>query len=219
MDMEQLYSDVVHKLTKDRVAKGVGSISHYNGRWYFVIDAEKRWSVEQSQNSDEEQIHHVTFSSVGGAVEKGESIIEGLQREVMEEMNTKIEVFDSQDTYYIDTHDKVISINLEDDIRPFLIFEQRFSSPGPATVYLIYVFKTRCLSVPSPSSEIPAVFSTSLDDFKRLEFSMPLSEFYNSYDVVKQRELPVAGTISPALTPKILLGAFVKKLEEFMKLS
>lgn len=212
VNIEQLYSSFKEKYNDVRVGAGASSLIYYNNEWVFVIDPEKRWAFNDDQEAT------IGFGCVGGTVEPDEKIIDAIYREAKEEITTTIQIQDAQTTYYIDEFGKRRKIDLEDNLRPLIIFEHRFASPDKgASIYLIFLFKSVALQEPKPSSEIPALFFTNLDGFKRFKEPISLSEFHEKYKINTQRPLPTNGTLFPFMSTLMIVNNFGNKLDQFFQ--
>lgn len=216
MLVDQLFNEFKNKFKDISVGAGASSIICLDNEWIFIIDSKRHWSSNKINNID---YYNITFGCVGGTVEKNESIIDALKREIDEEIGIPVELVDSEKTYYVSTKMVISLISLEDQIKPVIIYEHLFESPEKgASMYLIFLYKSIKYQEPFPSSEIPALFTTNIDGFKNLLVEMNLEEFNKKYKLRTASEFPHHGTIKPFFTPQLLLEYFYKDLEEIFKI-
>ncbi len=213
MDIENLCEVFENRYTGLKIGTGVSTLVSYEDRLIFVIDNEKHWTLKINDETGIEE-YKITFGCVGGSRESGETVIQAIYRESKEEIGVEIDLIDSDITYYIDINQEMREIILEDDIKPFLVYENKFIYPEKGDSYsLIIVFKSVIHAQPKPSSEVPALFTTDANEFLKLKDLTSLTEFHENYNIVSQREIPKNGYLHSFMTPKVILDHFHEKLE------
>lgn len=213
MDVENLCEVFENRYTGLKVGTGVSTLVSYQDRLIFVIDNEKHWTLKINDETGIEE-YKITFGCVGGSRESGETVIQAIYRESKEEIGVEVDLIDSDITYYIDINQKMREIILEDDIKPFLLYENKFIYPEMGDAYsLIIVFKSVIHTQPKPSSEVPALFTTDTTEFLKLNDPILLEEFHENYNIKSQREITKNGYLKAFMTPKVILDHFQEKLE------
>ncbi|MCE7736827.1 MAG: hypothetical protein GPJ54_18230, partial [Candidatus Heimdallarchaeota archaeon] len=157
MDIEFLCKVFEERHAGIKVGTGVSTLVSYKNELIFLIDNEKHWATKINDETGIEE-YKITLGCVGGSREICETVIQAIYRESREEIGVEVDLIDSDITYYIDINQEIRKIILEDDIKPFLVYENKFIYPEKGDSYsLIIVFKSVIHAQPKPSSEVPAL--------------------------------------------------------------
>jgi 8-oxo-dGTP pyrophosphatase MutT (NUDIX family) len=205
-------------LIKEYDIKGVGLIIFKHTKILFTIAKETYWKVENDKVL-------IPYTSVGGRVEKGETLLDTAYREALEEIDTSIEILSSPKTFYINLNLKPREIQVHGEPKPLSIYYIKHQGkPGKphAPGYFIakiYVYLAKPRGEPRPSSEIPALlWSEWRHILDNLERPRPLP-FYTKYGkIVESKPLPQGSHLYPTWTPEILGKSIGTTLTELLRL-
>ena len=137
---------------------GTGFIPIDEKNWWFAVGNKKYWKRQQNNEL------MISFTAIGGHVEKGESILDATLREIQEETGTKATIYQSDDTLFItaDLQEKPV-FNFQIKTMERIEIE---ANPKPRLLYVVQrehdklgvvVYQGRFQSEPSPQMEVPAL--------------------------------------------------------------
>ena len=93
---------------------------------------------------------------LGGHKREGETWAECAEREAKEELGTRIELLSSKAIYYVNRHDELEEIGVDEEVIPLLLFERPFpaeASWNPRNeewIYYIVAYRARLCQAPTP---------------------------------------------------------------------
>jgi hypothetical protein len=154
--------------------KTVGSFILYQDTFAFMIGPD---------NSGE----RLGIMRLGGHIEKNESLLQSLEREIKEEGSIEVKLFDSPCTFYKrnwdDNNYSEITNNIEWDIKPLIITGDKTRSTA---VFLSYTDKE-----PKPSSEAYGIIFLNENDIRDIcSKKLKLMDFLNKGGkLIQQKEI------------------------------
>jgi len=90
------------------------------------------------------------FAGIGGHLERGENLVQCAEREAAEEAELEIEIKDSHPTLFISREGEIKNIQVEERIRPWILYTM-FHPPGTPRAgqeYYIFIFQAGMKNVP-----------------------------------------------------------------------
>lgn len=198
-------------------AVGVSSMVDFEKRYVFTLAREEYWTPYENGVK-------IGYSCVGGTVEKGETFYDALKREAQEEIDSPLNIINSDTTVYVNLERTVKKIEIEDKYSPKIVFEQELTGSGNLLAsgkwyLLVSVFYAEVTRKPKPSSEVPAVLILDKDTYRSSLKVMKLSNVLRKGGIlIKQRHIPDNCYIEPEFSSKVVGELFYDKLEEMFPL-
>lgn len=141
---------------------GAAALIWHNGRMVFEVRKEKGWERSPGKPAV------IGIGAVGGTIEDGETPIQGLQREAVEEIGGSLNLYPASDTVYVgkDAIDRIDDFVL-DGLRPALVWE--VVDPIYELGKHVAVYHATTTSDPQPG-DLPAVILSDPDLITRIGF-------------------------------------------------
>lgn len=128
---------------------GVACLVWWQGRLVLEVQKPHKWYI------DDRQEMHIGLGCIGGGINEGESAIDALQREAMEEMGCQIALCDAPVTYAVGPDCRVVEMEWQaPGARPVLVWEACL--PGLVPGRCVAVFRGRAVGEPIPG-DLPAL--------------------------------------------------------------
>jgi 8-oxo-dGTP pyrophosphatase MutT (NUDIX family) len=137
---------------------GTGFLPVDENDWWFAIGNKKYWKIDSNSEL------MISFTSIGGHVERNESILDGTHREIKEETGINARIISAEKTLFIEAE------IIENEIFNFNILSQKFVQVNdkikPRIIYRsqnkdktlgVAVFHGEFLKIPFPHAEVPAL--------------------------------------------------------------
>ncbi len=125
-------------------------------RYLFALSKKDYWKIYK-------EMPLIKSSCPGGSLEEGETPQKALVREVMEETACNICVVSSKNTYCF-SEGTIEKIELDDDIKPVIVYEREQTSGNHFWNLMGIIFYVDILSGDArPSSEVPALLYAKND--------------------------------------------------------
>jgi hypothetical protein len=154
----------IKKLLHNCSVLGTGFIPSNQKEWWFAVGNKKYWKTSENGQL------MISFTAIGGHVERNESFIEATLREIKEETGSDATIEESEETYYIqaqlleegifdfkiETFEKVI---ISDIPKPWIIYSLKRRSDSLGVVVYRGELKTNFF----PSAEVPALIYLTPD--------------------------------------------------------
>lgn len=215
MKIRRLIENFEDKYRDKKTLIGVSSIIKSNDKLLFTLSKKAYWR----QNNDTTEI---SFSCAGGKVENGETIVEALKREAMEEICCDIQPIHSKITYYIDLEKNKNEIKNLEKPSPIVVFEEKYPGiPGNFNAKgnwfsLIFIFKSNILGQPRPSREIPGLLYIDVNLLQKTPQKVSLKFIEDNGGKLVGNEIPSNAIFFPIFTPSKLLEVFDKDIKTLL---
>ena len=138
---------------KNEYEISTGLMAKIESHHVFIVQNRDRWKMVASN------IWESGLVGVGGKLEKGETIIECVRRECLEELDCDVELEDSNITYLVTQH-SIIEANLPaNDVnpRPLVIMLMERTEPGRKPYTPVFSYRGNLLRRPRPV-DVSALF-------------------------------------------------------------
>ncbi len=148
----------ITELLSNASVLGTGFLPSNEQKWWFAVGNEKYWKGGNLKDLK------ISFTAIGGHVERGESIIEATLREITEETGSEAKLKDSKETLFVTAELK------EEEIFDFQIQSIKeikvLDKPAPYIIYTVkrkndtlgvVVYKGTFATEPYPQMEVPAL--------------------------------------------------------------
>lgn len=137
---EELFS-----LEKSNYEISTGLLVRYQGNHIFAIQNPDSWKVVGNKKE-------TGLVGIGGKLEKGETVIECVKRESVEEVDSDEEIEDSKTTYLITNKsiNRVTINNIKSELRPYFIILLERSEPNRKPFTVVFSYKGNILNTPKP---------------------------------------------------------------------
>ena len=183
---------------------GVSTVVCDEATHYFEVSKPKYWKQR------EDGVTTVGVGSIGGSIRQGETVTACLQREVEEELGTRVRLGLPRQTYLIHNWQIADTLRLRPSkkrLAPLMVIltPPRLGGPNTPDHLAIVAFRTRLRSVPAPrdlfgllrvENRVLAAF------FVRDEWSLEEAQAHPGLDVVLNGQLPPGSILRPILTAR-----------------
>jgi len=186
---------------------GVSTIACDETACYFEIGKPKYW---QRQREGNDGTTTIGIGGIGGSIERGESVLACLRREVKEELGVRMRPEMSRQTYLI--HDWQVADALQLPLskkRPIplmvILVPPRLGGPGTPDHLAIVAFRTRLLGVPAPHDlfGLLRVENRALAEFfARDEWPLDEAQAHPGLTVLLNGQPPPDPILRPILTAR-----------------
>lgn len=152
---------------------------------------------------------YIGIGCIGGGIEAGESVLEALQREAMEEIGCRIHLRSAKSTLAITPDFQVHNCEwILDGPKPALIWE--YIAPGHVPGFKVASFVGKPQRRPEPH-DLPAIFVMGLSQLLRIgSETVTIGEIINDGSTLIQREeIPLNARLELAGTPRFLRYVFL----------
>jgi len=198
--VQDIIRDFQENKSNERLEIGTGALIKQGENFVFALSKEKYWE-------EKEDITHLSFQNIGGAIEEGETPIQALEREAREEIGTEIKVKISKQTL-VSYEDINYS---ESKTSPLMIYtDENPGKPGDPEAegtwkLLGFLYKAQILEEPQPSSEIPAIIKIPEKLFLNSENGLTRKQIEEKGEIITQRPLPEKFKAKPKFSAKKIL--------------
>lgn len=175
---------------------GTGIIIPFKDKYVFAIGNEKFWKKDGSNLI-------ITYTAVGGNLERGESFLDSARREAKEEIGVEIELVSSPNTliFNLDNMKRRIAKS-KDRVRPVIVYNKTLSSKERLYVY-VYL-SNPLKATPRSYMEVPSLlllhkYQMIAKEDKKLEDL--LSE---GGEIVERRSIPRDAILKPFGSAEVL---------------
>lgn len=171
---------------------GNGLIVKYKGKFLFVLGKKKFWKKENGRLI-------ITYTAVGGKLEKEENFINSSIREAKEEIDSDISLKSSKKTLLFDfdkNEKKIISMN--ERIKPAIIYNK----PSQDGRWFVCVYNCSLKSEPKPSSEICAIILLKKSQLNREKALKELIK--EGAEIIEKKHIPREAVLRPYGSAEIL---------------
>ncbi|GAB4569500.1 MAG: hypothetical protein Kow0047_22760 [Anaerolineae bacterium] len=136
-----------------------GLILTYQNLFLFGIEPRDQWRRQDGRW----RVHYI---GIGGHRDPGETWMETVSREAMEEAGCAVRLLDGVSPCWCERDGTLrpLSLTWDEPIRPLFLWEDRFDLPrhGRRQVHFVgLAFRAEALSEPRPGAEIPAIIGLS----------------------------------------------------------
>jgi len=183
---------IIKDLNSKGFRLGNGLIIKYKGKFLFAIGKNKFWKKENGKLV-------ITYTGVGGKLEKEENFIDSSIREAKEEIDSAISIKSDKKTLFYDfnKNSKKI-IHLKEKIKPAIIY-RKSNEYGR---WFVCIYNCSLKSEPKPSSEIPALI---LLKKKQIYEEKSLKELLNEgAEIIEKEKIPRNAILRPYGSAEIL---------------
>lgn len=148
-----------------RVSSGL--LAWYKGQLVWAVAQRKYWRTEDGKVL-------VSIIGIGGGQEKGETLVDTIRREALEEANAPIAVIGARRTLWVTGEAEIRAVDLTEELAgepaPVLIWQRkvRLRTDGGAEYELDYinpVYEAIVETRPSPGTETPGLFFMDVELF------------------------------------------------------
>lgn len=186
---------------------GAAAILRYNGRYVFEIQKKAKW--ERSVDG----ILRIGVGCIGGSVVSGETPVDTLQREAMEEIGCRVAIDASPAPFLVELGESLKLFSpVEVDI-PVLFLWEAFK-PGYVKGARVAVF-SGCVEGKVESRDLPAVLCLGESDLVRLATgSVTVGDMLaGGGGLIEREHIPREAQLVPVGTVEVLLALGEKRLE------
>ncbi|MFX1298213.1 MAG: NUDIX domain-containing protein [Promethearchaeota archaeon] len=188
---------------------GNGLIVRYKKKFLFAVGKEKFWR-------NKEGLLVITYTAVGGNLEREETFVESALREAREELGVEVTIKSAINTLFFDFETKEKKfVKLNETINPAIIYNKIL--PGNDKL-AVCTFIAYLKNVPKPSMEVPALLLLKEEQLFEDKSLRTLLE--EGAEILEQRPIPRNAIMRPFGTAMILRDLdqkqreFVVKVEE-----
>jgi len=183
---------------------GVSTIVRDETASYFEISKPKYWRPSEDGNMV------VGVGGIGGTIERGESVVACLRREVAEELGARVRLVPSAQTYLVKEWQVADAIELpasKKRLPPLMVvlMKPQLGGPGMPDHLAILAYGTRLRDDPAPSDlfGLLRIKDTALGDFFARD-EMPLAEAqaHPGLTITLNGDPPEAAVLRPILTAR-----------------
>jgi 8-oxo-dGTP pyrophosphatase MutT (NUDIX family) len=183
---------------------GVSTIVRDETASYFEISKPKYWRSREDGNTT------VGVGSIGGTIERGESVLDCLRREVAEELGARVRLVPSVRTYLVNEWQVADAMELpasKKRLPPLMVVltKPQLGGPGTPDHLAILAFRTRLRDDPAPSDlfGLLRIEDAALADFFARD-EMPLAEAQArpGLTVTLNGDPPEAAVLRPVLSAR-----------------
>jgi len=137
---EELFS-----LERSNYEISTGLLVRYNGNYIFAIQNPNRWKMVENKRE-------AGLVGIGGKLEKGETVIECVKRESLEELGSDVEIENSRTTYLITDKSihKITIGNIKSEPHPYFIILLERTEPDRKPFTVVFSYKGNILNIPKP---------------------------------------------------------------------
>lgn len=185
---------------------GTGLIAYDNNQLVFTIKQPSRWQ----KNS--EGAYLVAFGGIGGKLEIGETWIDCLQREAMEEVGSQVRILKPEQLpFYVDPDGNTTELEVDEAHEytlPLFIFENRRSEDGrpPSTFVVVYEGRFQNTNTLYPLND-PAILWVTSEVLSRMsmgQLSIHPAELTSEQGCITSKiQLPENGVLQPVGTAAV----------------
>ncbi len=193
-----------HPLLRDKAVALVGAstIVHDDEAYYFEIGKEKYWQFRTDGGTT------IGVGGIGGTIERGESLLACLRREVEEELGVRVRLELPRQTYLIHEWQIVGTLTLPASRKRLpplmaILIPPRLGGPGMPDHLSIVAFRTFLQGAPAPHDlfGLLRVESHALGEFfARDEWPLAEAQAIPGLSVTLNGQFPPHSTLRPVLT-------------------
>ncbi|MHA1992198.1 MAG: NUDIX domain-containing protein [Candidatus Hodarchaeales archaeon] len=163
----------IKKLLQNCSVLGTGFIPSTQKEWWFAVGNKKYWKkLENGQLM-------ISFTAIGGHVERNESFIEAILREIKEETGSHAIIEESEETYYVNAQlieedifdfkiDSIEKVIISDTPKPWIIYSLKRESDNLGVV----VYRGELKEDFFPNAEVPALIYLPPDLLNKCPISL-----------------------------------------------
>lgn len=189
----------------------VAMLTKIKDKFCFVIQPQNRWG----KSEDGSDI--LFFGGIGGKVKAGESLIEALHRESLEEIGC--------DFTLLENHEKSIPWVTKETVErkniypsdknplPYLIFQNRRSEPGRKSKTNVFIYDTILKNnFEMQPIDNPAIILIPEMTLYEMENGMNIQEaLQKGVEIIAKIDIPQEGILKPTPTPMALIKLYHHK--------
>jgi len=176
---------------------GASAIISYNNKYIFEIQKSEKWNYNSSGEIE------IGIGCIGGTIENSETPLETLQREVLEEIRTNIEIIEWDHPFTVTSDLNVYDINPKNESKN--LFFHWFGTKKPYRKCRICVFLGKVIDDPFPDDLAGLLITDIKLLMECLENDFSLNQcLEKGMKIISKEEIPLKAKIKEVGTVKTI---------------